>query len=45
MIYEKMPLVETVYPSDANFLLVKVKEAKKIYEQLLAGGNCCKGPK
>lgn len=29
---------ETVYPSDANFLLVKIKEARKIYEQLCEKG-------
>jgi histidinol-phosphate aminotransferase len=32
---EKLPMVEKVYPSDANFLLVKVKEAVKLYEHLL----------
>jgi len=29
---------ETVYPSDANFLLVKMKQARKIYEQLCEQG-------
>ncbi len=29
------PGVETVYPSDANFLLVKIKEARKVYDFLL----------
>lgn len=29
---------ETVYPSDANFLLVKIKDARKIYEQLCEKG-------
>ena len=33
-----MPTVEKVYPSDANFLLVKVKDARKIYEFLLTKG-------
>jgi histidinol-phosphate aminotransferase len=32
---ENLPMVEKVYPSDANFLLVKVKEAVKLYEHLL----------
>lgn len=32
-----IPLVEKVYPSDANFLLVKVKDANKTYQQLV---NC-----
>jgi histidinol-phosphate aminotransferase len=34
----QLPVVEKVYPSDANFLLVKVREARKIYEHLLANG-------
>lgn len=29
---------EVVYPSDANFLLVKIKEARRIYEQLCDKG-------
>jgi histidinol-phosphate aminotransferase len=33
----QMPIVEKVYPSDANFLLVKIKDAGKVYEHLL---NC-----
>jgi histidinol-phosphate aminotransferase len=33
-----MPTVEKVYPSDANFLLVKIKEARKLYEFLLTRG-------
>ncbi len=32
----KLKVVEHVYPSDANFLLVKVVDAKAIYEYLLA---------
>jgi histidinol-phosphate aminotransferase len=35
---QQLPLVEKVYPSDANFLLVKVKEAKRMYEHLLGDG-------
>ena len=31
----KISFVEKVYPSDANFLLVKVTDARKIYEYLL----------
>ena len=37
-VFEQMPIVEKVYPSDANFLLVKIKNARKIYEYLLAKG-------
>lgn len=37
-VFEKLPFVEKVYPSDANFLLVKVKNARKIYEFLLTKG-------
>lgn len=33
-----IPLVEHVYPSDANFLLVKVKNASAIYETLMNEG-------
>jgi histidinol-phosphate aminotransferase len=34
-ILKGMSLVEKVYPSDANFLLVKVKDANYIYESLI----------
>ena len=37
-VFEQMPVVEKVYPSDANFLLVKMKNARKVYEYLLAKG-------
>ena len=37
-VFEQMPIVEKVYPSDANFLLVKVKNARKVYEYLLTKG-------
>lgn len=37
-VFESMPTVEKVYPSDANFILVKVAEARKIYEFLLSKG-------
>jgi histidinol-phosphate aminotransferase len=33
-----LPVVLTVYPSDANFLLVKTSDARGIYEWLLAEG-------
>jgi histidinol-phosphate aminotransferase len=33
-----LPLVQTVYPSDANFLLVKMQNARGIYENLLKDG-------
>jgi histidinol-phosphate aminotransferase len=33
-----LPGVEKVYPSDANFLLVKIREARKVYEYLLEDG-------
>ncbi|WP_299109868.1 histidinol-phosphate transaminase [uncultured Winogradskyella sp.] len=35
---ELIPLVEIVYASDANFLLVKVDEANKRYKQLIEKG-------
>lgn len=31
----QLPVVEKIYPSDANFLLVKVKDAKGLYDFLL----------
>jgi histidinol-phosphate aminotransferase len=37
-VLERFPFIEKVYPSDANFLLVKMKNAKKIYEYLLTRG-------
>ena len=37
-VFESMPTVEKVYPSDANFILVKIKNARKIYEFLLTKG-------
>lgn len=33
---EAMPCVKRVYPSDANFLLVKVDDAKEMYNKLIA---------
>ncbi len=34
----KLEITQTVYPSDANFLLVKMTEARKVYEQLSGEG-------
>ncbi|MEO9533193.1 MAG: histidinol-phosphate transaminase [Crocinitomicaceae bacterium] len=34
----KISIVQTVYPSEANFLLVKVDNANKLYEYLCANG-------
>ena len=34
----QMPMVEQVFPSDANFLLVRFKGARNIYEYLLTQG-------
>lgn len=33
-----LTIVDHIYPSDANFLLVKVKEARKVYEAMLNKG-------
>jgi histidinol-phosphate aminotransferase len=37
-VFEKIPFVKKVYPSDANFLLVKVDNAKEVYHYLLTRG-------
>lgn len=37
-VFRSMPTVEKVYPSDANFLLVKIAEARAIYAFLLTKG-------
>ncbi len=37
-VFKQMPTVEKVYDSDANFLLVKIKDAKKVYQFLLTKG-------
>jgi histidinol-phosphate aminotransferase len=34
----KLPVVQKIYPSDANFLLVRVTDAKAIYNYLLGKG-------
>jgi len=31
----KLPIVQKIYPSDANFLLVKIVNARAVYESLL----------
>ena len=36
---EAIPLVKQIYPSDANFLLVKVTDANLIYHQLVEKGT------
>ncbi|MFZ6024619.1 MAG: histidinol-phosphate transaminase [Bacteroidota bacterium] len=37
-VFESMPTVEKVYSSDANFILVKIADARKVYEFLLTKG-------
>lgn len=37
-VFEKLPFVQKVYSSDANFLLVKVDDAKALYNYLLSRG-------
>ena len=37
-VFQSMPTIQEVYPSDANFLLVKIKDARKVYEFLLTKG-------
>ena len=37
-VLREVPTVEKVYPSDANFLLVKIADAHKLYEFLLTKG-------
>jgi histidinol-phosphate aminotransferase len=37
-VFQRIPTVEKVYPSDANFILVKIKDARKTYEFLLTKG-------
>lgn len=37
-VFKLMPTVEKVYPSDANFILVKINNARKVYEFLLNKG-------
>jgi histidinol-phosphate aminotransferase len=34
----ELPVVEKIYPSDANFLLVRVKDARSVYDHLLGKG-------
>ena len=37
-VFSQMPAVEKVYPSDANFILIKIKNARAVYEYLLTKG-------
>jgi histidinol-phosphate aminotransferase len=37
-VFEKIPFIEKVYPSDANFLLVKMNDARQVYDFLLSRG-------
>ncbi|WP_416438934.1 histidinol-phosphate transaminase [Phnomibacter sp. MR] len=37
-VFNQMPIVEKVYPSDANFLLVKMQNADDVYNYLLNEG-------
>ena len=37
-VFKQMPAVEKVYPSDANFILIKIKKARAVYEYLLTKG-------
>lgn len=37
-VFQQIPIIEKVYQSDANFLLVKIKDARKVYEFLLTKG-------
>jgi len=37
-VLEKLNFIEKIYPSSANFLLVKVKDASKLYQYLIGKG-------
>jgi len=37
-VFEQLPCIQKVYPSDANFLLVKIDDARKVYDFLLSRG-------
>jgi len=37
-VFKQIPAVEKVYPSDANFILIKIKKARAVYEYLLTKG-------
>ena len=37
-VFQQISIIEKVYQSDANFLLVKMKDARKVYEFLLTKG-------
>ena len=36
--FEKLPLVEHIYPTDANFILIKVSDANAVYKYLTEKG-------
>lgn len=36
--FSKFDFIKTVFPSDANFLLIKVKEPRKLYDRLIDRG-------
>ena len=36
--FEQLPLCTEVYPTDANFILIKVVDAQKIYDYLVDKG-------
>ncbi|MBS1627119.1 MAG: histidinol-phosphate transaminase [Bacteroidetes bacterium] len=37
-VFQQIPIIEKVYSSDTNFLLIKIKDARKVYEFLLTKG-------
>jgi histidinol-phosphate aminotransferase len=37
-VLEQIPMVEKVYPSDANFLLIKIPKATELYHYLISQG-------
>jgi len=37
-VFRQIPIVKEVYPSDANFLLVKIDNANQVYDYLLSKG-------
>ena len=36
---KEMKNIEKIYPSDSNFILIKIKNAKKVYDQLVEKGT------
>ncbi|MBN9295752.1 MAG: histidinol-phosphate transaminase [Filimonas sp.] len=37
-VFQRVPTIEKVYPSDANFLLIKIANARQVYNFLLSKG-------